>query len=157
MIFTKQQDMGRPILQKYLLEGMCRVIFTKVKDNSTRILLCTLNPNYLPKKYIEAIEDVLKPKVDEDLLSVWDVKEAKWKSFRISKVLSFSTEEELTEKKKDKEEAHTVESKQKEELRKRKEKAEKLHEERVQKQKEQLNQAKEIINKLREEAKQRKS
>lgn len=136
---------------------MCRVIFTKVKDNSTRILLCTLNPNYLPKKYIESIEDVLKPKVDEDLLAVWDIKEAKWKSFRISKVVSFTTEEELKEKNKEKEEAHTVESKQKEELRKRKEQAEKLHEERIEKQKQQINQARDIINKLREEAKQRKT
>jgi thymidylate synthase len=137
---------------------MCRVIFTKVKDNTTRVLLCTLNPNYLPKKYTQSIEEVLKPKVDEDILAVWDIKEGKWKSFRISKVVSFTTEEELVKKEQEeKEEAHTVESKQKEELRKRREAAEKLHEERVAKQKAQIDQARDIINRLREEAKERKS
>jgi len=92
-VIFQQNDITRQILLKYLVEGTCQVSFTKVKDNSNRILLCTLNPNTIPTKYSESIGKVLEPTLDEDLLPVWEVSEGKWKSFRISKVNMFRTEE----------------------------------------------------------------
>ena len=152
MIF-QENNINRQVLLKYLVEGICQVSFTKVKDNTNRILLCTLNPGSLPAKFTKAVETVLKPAEDEDLLPVWDVVDGKWKSFRISKVNSFRTPDELTKQDKS---GQNVESKQSQELKVRKEKAKKKFEDRVQKQKEQVEQSKKkleearnIINKIR--------
>ena len=152
MIF-QQNNIDRQILLKFLAEGICQVSFTKVKDNTNRVLLCTLNPDQLPAKFEKAIEGVFKPSIDEDLLPVWDVAEGKWKSFRISKVNSFRTPDELLKNDKP---GPDVESTQKEILEKRKQKEKEKFEKRIQQQKEaaqkskdNLNQARNIINKLR--------
>lgn len=152
MIF-QEKNINRQLLLKYLVEGTCQVSFTKVKDNTNRVLLCTLNPNTLPAKFIKAAETALKPSEDEDLLPVWDVIDNKWKSFRISKVNSFRTPDELTKQDKS---GQDIDSKQSQELKARKEKAKKRFEERVQKQKEEaeqskknLEEARNIINRIR--------
>lgn len=152
MIF-QENNINRQVLLKYLVEGICQVSFTKVKDNTNRILLCTLNPGNLPAKFTKAAETVLKPSEDEDLLPVWDVVDGKWKSFRISKVNSFRTPDELTKQDKS---GQDVDSKQSQELKARKEKAKKTFEDRIQKQREQaeeskkrLEEARNIINKIR--------
>jgi predicted DNA-binding transcriptional regulator YafY len=116
-------------------------------------MLCTLKADQLPAKFEKAIEGIYRPAVDEDLLPVWDVTEGKWKSFRISKIVSFRTPDELVNNDK---EGQDVESSQKEILEKRKQTAKQSFEERVQKQKEQaqkskenLDKARSIVNKLR--------
>jgi hypothetical protein len=152
MIF-QEKNINRQILLKYLVEGTCQVSFTKVKDNTNRVLLCTLNPNNLPAKFVKAAETVLKPSENEDILPVWDVVDNKWKSFRISKVNSFRTPDELTKQDKS---GQDIESKQSQGIKARKEKAKKTFEDRIQKQKEQaersrknLEEARNIINKIR--------
>lgn len=141
MIF-QQNDITRQILLKYLVEGTCQVSFTKVKDNSNRVLLCTLNPNTIPTKYSESVGKVLEPTLDEDLLPVWEVSEGKWKSFRISKVNMFRTEEELTKQDKS---GPDIDSNQKQQIIDRKQKAMEQFQEKVQKQKEQAENARQYF------------
>jgi hypothetical protein len=135
------------------MEGICQVSFTKVKDNTNRVLLCTLDPSKLPAKFLKSVEAIDKPVEDEDRLPVWDVSENKWKSFRISKVNSFRTEDELTKQDKT---GPDTDSNQKQEIENRRKTAKQKFNEQVQKQKEQaqkskqnLEQARTIINKLR--------
>jgi hypothetical protein len=141
----RQNDIRRPILQKYLLEGICKVVFEKVKDSSSRTLICTLKPELLPPKYTETIEKILAPAVDEDLLPVWDINEGKWKSFRISKIQAFSTTEELERKKPKKTTAKNTTNKNRETVL-----------EGWKRQQEKLDQARSIIDRLRTEAEQRR-
>jgi hypothetical protein len=152
-MILQQNNIDRQILLKFLGEGICQVSFTKVKDNTNRVMLCTLKADQLPAKFEKAIEGIYRPAVDEDLLPVWDVTEGKWKSFRISKIVSFRTPDELVNNDK---EGQDVESSQKEILEKRKQTAKQSFEKRVQKQKEQaqkskenLDKARSIVNKLR--------
>lgn len=110
-----------------------------MKDNTNRILLCTLQNVAIPAKYFNAIDLILKPVEDEDLLPVWDVVEGKWKSFRISKVNSFRTPDELTQQDKS---GQDVESSQSQQLKNRKKTAKEKFEERIQKLKEEAKKSK---------------
>lgn len=159
-MILQQNNISRPILLKYLSEGICQVSFVKVKDGTTRTLLCTLQPDLLPAKFQKSVESVFKPSQDEDLIPVWDITEGKWKSFRISKTELFRTSEELTKQDKS---GQDVESSQKEGIEKRKltakEQAQKRKEkvmqqivESKQKTQERVNQARAIIDRLRNEA-----
>jgi hypothetical protein len=160
-VIFQQNDISRQILLKYLVEGLCQVSFTKVKDNSNRILLCTLNPEDIPTKFSKSVTGVLGPTLDEDLLPVWDISEGKWKSFRISKVNMFRTEDELM---KQDSSGPDIDSKQKTIIEERKKKAIKNFDDKIlnlknqaQKSRDNLQAAKDIINKLRNEAQQRRN
>jgi hypothetical protein len=80
--------------------------------------------------------------LDEDLLPVWEVSEGKWKSFRISKVNMFRTEEELTKQDKS---GPDIDSNQKQQIIDRKQKAMEQFQEKVQKQKEQAENARQYF------------
>jgi hypothetical protein len=86
----------REVLLKYLTEGICQISFTKVKDNTNRVLYCTLEPGLVPAQYTRTIEKLLSDTtMDRDLIPVWDVVDGKWKSFKISKLIYFLTSDEL--------------------------------------------------------------
>jgi hypothetical protein len=144
-----QNNIDRQILLKFLAEGICQVSFTKVKDNTNRILLCTLDVKQIPSSFAKAIEGVYKPTIDEDLLPVWDITDGKWKSFRISKINSFRTPDELLKNDKS---GPDTDSSQKQEIVKRKNDANKKFQERVEKLKEQAKQAKNKINGVKDES-----
>lgn len=158
MIF-QQNDINRQILLKYLAEGLCQVSFTKVKDSSNRVLLCTLNPDDIPTKFSSSVAEVFNPTTDEDLLPVWDISEGKWKSFRISKVNMFRTEDELLRPDSS---GPDIDSKQKKLIEERKKKALELKDkisnlkEQAKESRENLQVAKDILNKIRNEAQQRR-
>ena len=141
-----QNNIDRQILLKYLSEGICQVSFTKVKDNTNRVLLCTLHASTVPAKFLKSIEMVLNPVEDEDLVAVWDVTDGKWKSFRISKVNSFKTPDELTKNDKS---GPDVDTAQKMEIVKRSKAAKDKLFETIQKQKEAAQKAKEKLNKVK--------
>jgi len=70
-------------IQNMLHTGIISVKFTK-KDGSERVMKCTL------------MEGIIKPhektterekKVNEDLISVWDVEKDAWRSFRYDSIL----------------------------------------------------------------------
>lgn len=97
MRINQAKSLEKQILIKYLLEGICQTSFTKVKDNTTRTLYCTLQLDFIPAKYISTVEKILDTSIvsDPDLIPVWDVVDGKWKSFKISKIVYFLTADEL--------------------------------------------------------------
>lgn len=76
-------------LKSHLKYGPVTVIFTK-KDGTERTMLCTTNEDLIPKVVHVTNTDnpidfpVEKParKVNEDLMSVYDLEAAGWRSFR---------------------------------------------------------------------------
>lgn len=103
--------------------------------------------------------EVFNPTTDEDLLPVWDISEGKWKSFRISKVNMFRTEDELLRPDSS---GPDIDSKQKKLIEERKKKALELKDkisnlkEQAKESRENLQVAKDILNKIRNEAQQRR-
>ena len=93
--------MDKQILLKHLTEGICQVTFSKVKDNTTRTIYCTLVQGIIPSKYEKSVEKVFTESTsDTDIIPIWDVAEGKWKSFRLSKLSLFITADELTKENK---------------------------------------------------------
>jgi hypothetical protein len=72
-------------LRQYVVE----VTFKKV-DGSTRVMRCTLAPQYLPKSYSENIEEQNNEKEfhqkNGDVIAAWDVQKGGWRSFRVDSV-----------------------------------------------------------------------
>ena len=96
MKYKSPQGLDRPTLLKHLIEGICQVTFTKVKDNTSRSIYCTLEKGLLPAKYEESVNKVLSEAVpNQDLIPIWDVAEGKWKSFKLSRLTIFVTSDEL--------------------------------------------------------------
>lgn len=79
--------MKRSEMIKMLQDQVCIVKFTKV-DGELREMACTLNDNAIP--------DSMKPKnatstYSEDLIKVFDVNKAGWRSFKVDSVQLFET------------------------------------------------------------------
>jgi hypothetical protein len=76
---TKEQ------IANYLKTDTAEITFTKV-DGTERTLNCTLQESFIPKR--EIVEDSTKtPKADNpNVLSVWDIDNAGWRSFRIDSI-----------------------------------------------------------------------
>ena len=163
-MILQQNDISRPILLKYLAEGICQVSFTK-RDGTNRVLLATLQPDLIPSKFSKSVGSVFNPTPNEDLIPVWDVTEGAWKSFKITKVLSFRTSDEIKEQDQT---GQDVDTKQKENLQDRRKIAEEKSKVRKQQIREQIkssketaseraNKTKEILNQLRNEAIERRN
>ena len=100
-----KRNASRTILIEELSKGICKVFFRKMTNGRFRSLYCTLKYNALPRdnrKYIEQIFSSFKN--DLDLIPVYDIVDSEWKSFRLSTILQFYTNEDLmkseTEKRK---------------------------------------------------------
>ena len=84
------------MLLKHLTEGICQISFTKVKDNSNRVIYCTLHKSFIPTKFAPAVDKIFTEKnLDLDIMPIWDIAEGKWKSFRISNSVYFITSDEI--------------------------------------------------------------
>jgi hypothetical protein len=77
-----------------LHNGICKVIFTK-NNGESRVLQCTLNDKLLPT--VESNEEGPKRtrKQNPDVMSVWDVENSGWRSFRWDSITDFSAEHNL--------------------------------------------------------------
>ncbi len=76
-----------------LKEWIATVSFEK-KDGTIRELRCTLNSKYLPEVIVEETEEVKKTrKKNDNVLSVWDLENEGWRSFRIDSVKYIRYEE----------------------------------------------------------------
>ena len=70
-----------------LKNNICTVVFTKV-NGETRRLRCTLQENLLPVKETE-----WNGRSSENVVSVWDVDNQGWRSFRKDSVIDFVVHE----------------------------------------------------------------
>jgi len=74
-----------------------RVVFEK-KDGTTRIMRCTLDPEFI-KSVADFSEQEKKRNTNENVIAVWDLEVAEWRSFRVDSVQSINnlTGDELME------------------------------------------------------------
>ena len=109
-------------------KNKCKVTFNKVKDNTSRTILGSLNPSDLPEKFNLSLDKLFKEDpYDSDVVPIWDVVEGAWKSFRISKIITFNVvDDEL-----DKKEGHRQKSNQQKVMEEKKQKAKEKFAERI--------------------------
>jgi len=75
----------RSELQTQLQSEILEVTFTKVNGDK-RVMNCTLMEEILPSNPTEEVKKDTKKKVNETILSVWDVDANGWRSFRMDTV-----------------------------------------------------------------------
>ena len=72
-------------LQTQLQKEVLEVTFTKVNGDK-RVMNCTLMEGILPSNPTEEAKKDTKKKVNEDILSVWDIDANGWRSFRVKNI-----------------------------------------------------------------------
>lgn len=72
-------------LRKLLTTDIVTVTFTK-KDGSKREMICTTIPDYLPET------GTVYTKPDPNVVTVWDLEQNGWRSFRFDSVRSIETD-----------------------------------------------------------------
>jgi len=77
--------MNKIEMKEALQQNICNVTFTKVTGES-RTMKCTLVVKEIPQAAPSART---KTVIEEDVLAVYDVDKAGWRSFKPSKVTSF--------------------------------------------------------------------
>ena len=75
----------RSELQTQLQSEILEVTFTKVNGDK-RVMNCTLMEEILPSNPTEEAKKDTKKKVNEDILSVWDIDANGWRSFRVKNI-----------------------------------------------------------------------
>ena len=79
-------------LKNLLRENVLSVVFIK-KDGSERVMECTLKPDHLPAQD-ENTESKDKVRTENpDVIQVYDLENAGWRSFRVDSVLAFTIRE----------------------------------------------------------------
>jgi len=72
-----------------LKRGVFEVTFNKI-DGEQRIMNCTLHPRVLPKATKDdAMSQTKVRELNEEVVSVWDVKAEGWRAFRVANVTEF--------------------------------------------------------------------
>lgn len=78
--------LGKYELKEQIQNGIVTVVFEKV-DGNIREMKCTLNKDYMPAQLLTEEQNAAKVRTENpDLLSVWDVENNGWRSFRVSNV-----------------------------------------------------------------------
>jgi len=77
----------RDVLLNDLTENVCEVYFTKV-NGEKRAMRCSLRPDVLPESYTNSEAPKVKDfhTQNKDVLAVWDLQNAGWRSFRVDSV-----------------------------------------------------------------------
>lgn len=87
---------SREQLRQELLNKVAYVTFEKV-DGTVRQMCCTLKENLLPSESKDITEEKKVRSINENILSVWDLENSAWKSFRIDSIkdIVYSTKIEI--------------------------------------------------------------
>lgn len=78
----------RTEMVEQLLDRNCTVVFTKV-DGTERTMKCTLSESVLEDTSQADRNDKTSKAFNENVLAVWDIDAAGWRSFRVDSVTSF--------------------------------------------------------------------
>lgn len=70
-------------LKELLKSNVVEVKFTKL-DGNIRTMLCTLQETLLPEVTTSGTK-----KVNDEVLSVWDIDNSGWRSFRLENVITY--------------------------------------------------------------------
>jgi len=72
-----------------LKQNICEVTFNKI-NGEQRVMTCTLKEDTLPSaKKDEPLTQKKVREINENVVSVWDVKAEGWRSFRVANVTNF--------------------------------------------------------------------
>ena len=84
--------MNRHELKEVLQNGVVTVVFTKV-DGTERSMKCTLLPEYMPENVAQGQHLLTEnTKVENpNTLSVWDIDNGGWRSFRVDSIKNILT------------------------------------------------------------------
>ena len=77
-------------LRGLLNTDIVSVVFTK-KDGSAREMICTTIPDYLPVQ-VTPVTSAVETKPDPAVVTVWDLEQNGWRSFRFDSVKSIETD-----------------------------------------------------------------
>lgn len=80
-------DVNVETLKSLLHDNVINVKFTKVNGDE-RVMKCTLQGSFLP----EMVSTESTRKKNEDVLSVWDIDNSGWRSFRLDSIVSYDIE-----------------------------------------------------------------
>lgn len=76
---------NKDVLKANLQNGIGTIVFTKA-DGTERTMKCTLQADKLP---VVEIKEGTKAKVENpEILSVWDLENSGWRSFRLDSIIS---------------------------------------------------------------------
>jgi hypothetical protein len=75
-------------LREKLQSSVLNVTFVK-KDGTERKMTCTLKADHLPAQ-TDLEEAVQKKAPNSDVIAVWDVEKAAWRSFRYDSIIGFT-------------------------------------------------------------------
>lgn len=78
-------------LRKLLTTDIVTVTFTK-KDGSKREMICTTIQDYLPKNSENPCSEIILVPASPDIVTVWDLEQNGWRSFRFDSVKSIETD-----------------------------------------------------------------
>ena len=79
--------MDRFQLKQSLENGVVTIFFEKT-DGTLREMRCTLQPDYLPPQLLQ--EGGVSRAENPDTLSVWDIENGGWRSFRMNSIKSIT-------------------------------------------------------------------
>ena len=86
-------ETGFSITREQLIETLkthkCTVEFTKL-NGEKRTMPCTLNPAFMPEQPV--LEGKVAKKTNDNVISVWCLDKAAWRSFRVDSVTSIQLE-----------------------------------------------------------------
>lgn len=82
------QIFSKEYMIPYLKEGICTVTFEK-KDGTIRKMKCTLNKEFIPSLEIHEEAQRKKRIENSNVLSIYDVENNEWRSFRLNSVIEF--------------------------------------------------------------------
>lgn len=85
--------MNKHELKEVLQNGVATVVFTKV-DGTERTMKCTLIPEYMPVNVAQGQQLLTEgsPRAENpNTISVWDVENGGWRSFRIDSIKNILT------------------------------------------------------------------
>ena len=82
----------RETLVEGLKNNLVKVVFTKVNGDE-RTMMCTLHHSVLPEPILTE-ED---RKINPDTISVWDINNGGWRSFRLDSIKEFKVVESFQE------------------------------------------------------------
>jgi hypothetical protein len=79
-------DVNTETLKELLKGNVVEVKFTKVSGEE-RVMKCTLQESHLPVSTGESTR-----KKNDEVLSVWDIDNSGWRSFRLDSIVSYNLE-----------------------------------------------------------------
>ena len=84
MVIEQSEVISKSNIERLLKDTVIAVKFKKT-DGTERLMRCTLLPQYIP--VVEKKTDREK-KINEDVVSVWDIEKEGWRSFRYDSVIA---------------------------------------------------------------------